>query len=235
MPIQTTKKKAILLAIAGAFAISGIAVPFMQNASAAAAKNEPAICQPDKNHQDRFIKQAATELGVEQQTVKDFLAQGNGPRDLHMALIFSEASGKSLTTVLADKTAAVSWPDLEKKYSLEQNQIRQARENLMIRQIVKFSALDEQSVKNLLKAGYQPHDIAFAGRLANKTHTSVQAVLDKKKINNSWRDVAKDISLTETDLRPGKNDFPFLMMDGPQGSPHHSVTDPPSPDLPPTE
>ncbi len=41
MPIQTTKKKAILLAIAGAFAISGIAVPFMQNASAAAAKNEP--------------------------------------------------------------------------------------------------------------------------------------------------------------------------------------------------
>ena len=235
MSIQTTKKKAILLAIAGAFAISGIAVPFMQNASAAAAKNEPAICQPDKNHQDRFIKQAATELGVEQQTVKDFLAQGNGPRDLHMALIFSEASGKSLTTVLADKTAAVSWPDLEKKYSLEQNQIRQARENLMIRQIIKFSALDEQSVKNLLKAGYQPHDIAFAGRLANKTHTSVQAVLDKKKINNSWRDVAKDIGLTETDLRPEKKEFPFFMMDSPQGSPHHSVTDTPSPDLPPAE
>jgi hypothetical protein len=235
MPIQTTKKKAILLAIAGAFAISGIAVPFMQNASAAAAKNEPAICQPDKNHQDRFIKQAATELGVEQQTVKDFLAQGNGPRDLHMALIFSEASGKSLTTVLADKTAAVSWPDLEKKYSLEQNQIRQARENLMIRQIIKFSALDEQSVKNLLKAGYQPHDIAFAGRLANKTHTSVQAVLDKKKINNSWRDVAKDIGLTETDLRPEKKEFPFFMMDSPHGEPHHSITDTPSPDLPPAE
>ena len=235
MSIQTTKKKAILLAIAGAFAISGIAVPFMQNASAAAAKNEPAICQPDKNHQDRFIKQAATELGVEQQTVKDFLAQGNGPRDLHMALIFSEASGKSLTTVLADKTAAVSWPDLEKKYSIDQNQIRQARENLMIRQIVKFSALDEQSVKNLLKAGYQPHDIAFAGRLANKTHTSVQAVLDKKKINNSWRDVAKEIGLTETDLRPEKKEFPFFMMDGPHGEPHPSITDTPSPDLPPAE
>ena len=234
MSIQTTKKKAILFAMAGAFAIGGIAVPFMQN-TAAAAKNEPAICQPDKNHQDRFIKQAATELGVEQQTIKDFFAQGNGPRDLHMALIFSEASGKSLSAVLADKTAAISWPELEKKYSLDRAQLHQARENLMIRQVVKFSALDEQSVRDLLKDGYQPHDIAFAGKLADKTHTAVQSVLDKKKINNSWRDVAKELGLTETDFRPEKKDFPFFMMDGPQGGSHPSSTEAPASDLPPAE
>lgn len=234
MSIQTTKKKAILFALAGAFAVGGIAVPFMQNASAA-AKNEPTICQPDKSHQDRFIKQAATELGVEQQAVKDFFAQGNGPRDLHMALIFSEASGKSLSTVLADKTAAVSWPELEKKYSLDRSQLHQARENLMIRQVIKFSTLDEQSVRDLIKAGYQPHDIAFAGKLANKTHTSVQSVLDKKKINNSWRDVAKELGLSDSDLRPEKKDFPFFMMDGPQGDLLPSSMEAPTPELPPSE
>ena len=234
MSIQTTKKKAILFALAGAFAVGGVAVPFMQNASAA-AQNEPTICQPDKSHQDRFIKQAAAELGVEQQTVKDFFAQGNGPRDLHMALIFSEASGKSLSTVLADKTAAVSWPELEKKYSLDRTQLHQARENLMIRQVIKFSTLDEQSVRDLIKAGYQPHDIAFAGKLANKTHTSVQSVLDKKKINNSWRDVAKELGLSDADLRPEKKDFPFFMMDGPQGDLHPSSMESPTPELPPSE
>ncbi|MGL5269255.1 MAG: hypothetical protein ACRC7I_01805 [Selenomonadaceae bacterium] len=235
MSIQTTKKKAILLAMAGAFAIGGIAVPFMQNASAAAAKNEPAICQSDKGHQDKFIKQAAAELGVEQQTLKDFFALGNGPRDLHMALIFSEASGKSLRTVLADKTAAVSWPELEKKYSLDRAQLHQAREKLMIRQVVKFSGLDEQSVRDLLQAGYQPHDIAFAGKLANKTHTAVQSVLDKKKINNSWHDVAKELGLTESDLVPEKKDFPFFMMNRPQGEPHPASMESPVPDSPPAE
>lgn len=65
-----------------------------------------------------------------------------------------------------------------------------AREHL-----AKISKLDKAKVQDLLKDGYRPHDIIGAGVLANKSGKNVNSVLNMKKINNRWSDVAKSLGV----------------------------------------
>lgn len=69
--------------------------------------------------------------------------------------------------------------------------------------IAKFAKLDKAKVLSLMENGYRPHDISMAGILADKSKKSVDSVLDMKKINNRWKDVASSLSVTLN-----KEDFP---------------------------
>lgn len=68
--------------------------------------------------------------------------------------------------------------------------------------MAKKGDVDESTALKLLKNGYHPRDIEVAGKLAKETGKDIQKVLDMKKINNRWEDVAKSLGVDESKVRP---------------------------------
>lgn len=62
--------------------------------------------------------------------------------------------------------------------------------------------VDESTALKLLKNGYHPRDIEVAATLAKESGKDIQKVLDMKKINNRWEDVAKSLGVDESKVRP---------------------------------
>ena len=85
--------------------------------------------------------------------------------------------------------------------------------------------VDETTAMNLLKDGYEPWDISCASVLAKASNKDIQSVLDLKKINNRWGDVAAQLGVDSSEQRnsrghgmgqphgPGPR-----MMEGPLGA-----------------
>ena len=73
---------------------------------------------------------------------------------------------------------------------------------LMAKDISKRSNLSEAEVKKLLDNHYHPRDIRIAGRLAKAAGKDVQSVLDMKKLNQRWIDVADELKVDRNLVRP---------------------------------
>ena len=78
--------------------------------------------------------------------------------------------------------------------------------------------VDKDTALKLLRNGYRAQDIECAGLLAKKSGEDIQSVLDKKKINNRWSDVAEQLGVDWKSLRPQAGG-PDKMGHGPQGGP----------------
>lgn len=68
--------------------------------------------------------------------------------------------------------------------------------------MAKKGDVDESTALKLLKNGYHPRDIEVAATLAKESGKDIQKVLDMKKINNRWEDVAKSLGVDESKVRP---------------------------------
>lgn len=218
MNLKATKKKAIILAIAGAFAATGIAAPLMQTVSASAkttTKTEQAQAQPPKMT-DEMAAQAAQKLGIDKQLLIDFQAKGNNIRDLHMAMVVADASQHTLTEVLTAKINGSSWPELCKSYNLDETKLHQIEQDHMAKKLATEISVKEDTIKLLLGNGYQPQDIVMASILADKSNKDIQSVLDLKKINNRWQDVAKTLNVSDADIQASLQKMPHMMPGGPQ-------------------
>lgn len=236
MNLKATKKKAIILAIAGAFAATGIAAPLMQTVSAS-AKTEQAQAQqqvqPPKMT-DEMAAQAAQKLGIDKQLLIDFQAKGNNIRDLHMAMVVADASQHSLTEVITAKISGSSWPELCKSYNLDETKLHQIEQDHMAKKLATEISLSEDTIKGLLGNGYQPQDIVMASILAKKADKDIQAVLDMKKINNHWQDVAKTLNVSDADIQAALQTMPHMMPGGPQ-QPGPGMPPPADAPAPPTD
>jgi len=222
MNLKATKKKAIILAMAGAFAATGIAAPLMQTVSASAkttAKAEQTQAQqqvqPPKMT-DEMATQAAAKLGIDKQLLIDFQNKGNNIRDLHMAMVVADASQHTLTEVLTAKINGSSWPDLCKSYNLDESKLHQIEQDHMAKKLATEISVKEDTIKLLLGNGYQPQDIVMASILADKSNKDIQSVLDLKKINNRWQDVAKNLNVSDSDIQAALQKMPHMMPGGPQ-------------------
>ena len=209
---QKNKKKSIILALTGAFALSAFSLPFMQNVSAAAS--EPAMTMHHREHPgaaDLQIDDLADQLGISREELKTSLANGTRIQDLHMAALIAETSQQSWKDVLASKTAANSWKDVCVQYKVSREDLRKTMEKHMAKRMASKLSLDEQTVSTLLSNGYRPHDIIFASVLSQKTDKDIQSILDMKKINNRWEDVAMDLGLSADDLQKCREDIRTIM------------------------
>lgn len=209
---EKNKKKSIILALTGAFALSAFSLPFMQNVSAAA--NEPAMAMHHREHPGADAWQMddlADQLGISRDELKACLDHGTRIQDLHMAALIAETSHQSWKDILSAKTAANSWKDVCDQYKVSREDLHKTMEKHMAKRMAAKLSLEESTVSNFLNNGYLPHDIVFAAVLSQKTNKDIQNILDMKKINNRWEDVALDLGLSADDLQKCREELRTIM------------------------
>lgn len=204
---KASVKKTIILALTGAFVLTGIAATQLpQSVAQAAAQSFHYRGNHNGNYNQNFnVDIAAQDLadvfGLDKQTILDYNAKGWRFRDLDHASFIAYVSKKSLPDVLNAKTVTNSWRDVSDSFGITWEQSRAAHQSLMSKTLATDLQLDESTVNNLLNDGYRPGDIAMASTISKKADQSFNNVLIMKKINNSWYDVATSLGLSDQEYR----------------------------------
>lgn len=139
-----------------------------------------------------WAKETAAWFEVSEKEILNAIEAGKTREDIDIAAMLAKISGKSFNTVMNMK---VDWADVMKKLNITPQKYGEACREMMVKSIAMSSELSESTVKNLLENHYHPRDIKIAGRLAKASGKDVQEILDSKKINQRWIDVAKQLNV----------------------------------------
>ena len=88
------------------------------------------------------------------------------------------------------KEAVAAGADIIMLDNMTHEQMKEAFCELEARHLSEQSDVDQETALRLVKDGYEGHDIRAAAVLAKESGKDIQSVLDMKKINNHWHDVA---------------------------------------------
>ena len=112
-------------------------------------------------------------------------------RDIMHAAFVAKACGQPFAHVIKLKTADNSWRDVEAMMRVSPEMMRGVWNDIVTDRLVDRLNLERKTVKGLIDDGYKAYDISFAAVIAKLSNSDVKAVLKERKINNTWRDVAK--------------------------------------------
>ena len=216
---KATKKLAALI-LAGAVFTAGT-VDFAAVQAAPAQANERLAagpCRPGRGplNAEQAAKHLAAAFGLDETEIRTVLQEQQiDMRDAGRAAILAKASGKSFADVLAMKTAETSWPAVASALGVTREKVRTVMEEMMADRLEARAGIAKTETARLLKAGYRPGDIEAAGIIARLSSQDIQRVLDQKKINNTWQDVARSLGLKadalKTAIHPGEGAGPGWM------------------------
>ncbi|WP_278833746.1 Tat pathway signal sequence domain protein [Mitsuokella multacida] len=157
--------------------------------------------QPPKMTTDEVAQHIAESFGVDAKQVKSALDEQKDFRDIGRAAMLAKISGKSFADVMALKTDDKDWRDIESSLGVTREKVRQLRIEMTAKDLSRDGVIDEEGALKLLKDGYEPWDISCASILAEATGKDIQSVLDLKKINNRWGDVADQLGVDRKELK----------------------------------
>ena len=193
---MSIKKKILMGLLSGALLLTG----------SQALANPPEMPSQEQNWQEEeakhiggWAKYLSEKYGVDSAQVETALNDGVHIEDVKHAAVLAKLSGKSFSDVLAMK---VDWAQVAEKLGVTREQVKEFYEQERIEHFAKMASIDVKTFSNLLKDGYNPHDIMIAGRIANSVGKNVKNVLEKRKINNTWEDVAKSFGVDLQKLIP---------------------------------
>lgn len=158
-----------------------------------------------RNYQDQLegseqlAKDIAEYYEISEKEVLAALQDKRDFEDIRQAAFLAKASGKSFKQVLSMKS---DWRDVRKNLKVSDEKFESVKQEFFLKELAEKSDLDTATLKKLLEENYHPHDITTAGRLAKVSGREVHAVLDLKKINNTWEDVAEQLGVDKESLRP---------------------------------
>lgn len=197
------KKKLLAGILSGAILLSG-GIAF-NDAQAHAAhfhgNNRPHFEQFDGQHERpqftdeqiaEFSKKVADYYGVNQAEIETALRENTHFGDIKQAATLAKLSGRSFSEVLAMKN---DWHQVAEKLGVTREQFDTFMKDEMLSGLAQKSRLDKNTVQKLLDEGYNPRDISAAGIIASESGKNIKSVLNKRKINNSWADVAKEFNV----------------------------------------
>lgn len=157
--------------------------------------------QPPKMTTDEVAQHIAESFGVDAKQVKSALDEQKDFRDIGRAAMLAKISGKSFADVMALKTDDKDWRDIESSLGVTREKVRQLRIEMTAKDLSRDGVIDEEGALKLLKDGYEPWDISCAAILAKAADKDIQSVLDLKKINNRWGDVADQLGVDRGELQ----------------------------------
>lgn len=244
---KSNKKKTLILALTGAFAITGIGTTYLSQTAFAATADTTQQDQGQMHREhkatpkvmtDEMAQQFATTFNVDKKVLLDYQAKGYTMRDFHQAALIASAGNKSFTEVMNAKTATNSWKDVMDSFSITNEQLQQAAQGFMSKQMSTMLQIDESTVNGLLKDGYQPNDIVMASVLSKQSSKTISNVLNMKKINNTWKDVATSLGIDEATFNQCMTDLKSKMPKSPgmhRGMGNHEAAPAMQEDTTPTE
>ncbi len=196
--MRLVSSKTVIAVALGALLIIGAAAPIFAQAQNDQARQAKVQRQYDPAKAAAHI---ANVYGLDQATVLASLNGGASPRDVNRAAFLAKASGKSFEEVLALKKSDNTWRDVARSIGVTREQMKAARQAMTADRLSAKLGLDHGTVAGLLGQGYKARDIAMAGLLAGNTDKTIGSVLDLKKINNTWRDVAASLGVSDDTLK----------------------------------
>lgn len=150
-------------------------------------------------HRGGWVKYLSEKYGVDSAQIETALNNGTHISDVKFAAVLSKLSGKSFSEVLAMK---FDWFQVAEKLGVTHEQVKEYFENERDEHFAKLAGIDTKTFKALIKDGYNPHDIMIAGKIAQESNKNIKNVLDKRKINNTWEDVAKSFGVDMKKIMP---------------------------------
>lgn len=222
---MTTMKKRIIAGITAGAILAAGGIGTLSVQAAANDGNRDQQCQRTEKQgrmqrphmkvdADKAAEHIARNFGVSQSEVKAAIDKQTDFRDIGQAAMLAQISGKSFRDILALKTDGKGWREIGESLGVSREQIREAMLEMRARRVSQTGNIDVQAALKLMQAGYQDRDIQMAAALAKESSKDIQSVLDMKKINNSWLDVARALGVDMAKLRPAHHG-----QRGPQGGP----------------
>lgn len=191
------KKKILAGLLSGALIFTGAQA--LANPPDPSSDMEKAWQEEAEANIDGWAKHLSEKYGVDSAQVKKALNDGVHVQDVQFAAVLSKLSGKSFSEVLAMK---VDWFQVAEKLGVTHEQLKNFFEQERDEHFAKSAGIDVNTLKSLLKDGYEPHDIAIAGKIAQAAGKDIKSVLKKRTINNSWEDVAKSFGVDMEKIMP---------------------------------
>lgn len=237
--MKLTNRK-LMSFLAGAAIVAGVASPFAGTAYAAeqghpgqppamSGQRPPQFNQgqrPPQFNKDLMAKEMADAFGLKESEIKDSLTRENHPRDIFMAALVAKTSNKSFAEVLKLKQEQNSWQSVEKTLGITAEALKATRDDVSASQMEKRAGIAKDKALALMKDGYRDGDIFMAGILAKETQKSIDEVLSMRKINNTWRDVAKELGVSADKFRPHfQGGMPWNAGEPKEGSAEESMMD----------
>ena len=230
MKMNAMKKKMLAGVVAGALLLGGGLGTMSAQAGAADQNrdNRPHFEKQGQQPQhppvhmnaDEAARHVAETFGVSQAEVKKAIEDKQDFRDIGQAAMYAKITGKSFKDVLALHKDKSDWREIGKSLGVTHAQVREAMLEMRAMHIGQKGLVAQDQALALLKNGYQSRDIMMAAVLAKESGKDIQAVLDMKKINNRWTDVADQLGVDRSKLRPeGARHMGNGPHGGPQGGP----------------
>lgn len=202
--LSTNSRKTIATFVAGAFILAGIASPLIVQA-ASASKERPAHYQCRQQiNPEQAAKRLAADYGLDEALIAKYQKEGKHFKDLRQAAFFAKVSDKSFESVLALKTDKNSWKEVAATLGIDKEKAKAVRQELAARHMAEKYAIDQGDIQALFNQGYHYRDIAMAGLLAKQSGQPIDIIMAKKKVNNTWQDVGREIGI---DLKGLKKDM----------------------------
>ncbi|WP_295631512.1 Tat pathway signal sequence domain protein [uncultured Mitsuokella sp.] len=159
------------------------------------AKGERPDGQMPQMDASEAAKHIAETFGVDESQVKNAIENKKDFRNIGQAAMIAKVSGKSFDEVMALKTDDKNWRDIGESLGVTREKVEEVRQSMTAQHLSQDGDIDESKALSLLKKGYEPRDIECAAALAKASDKDIQSVLDRKKINNRWGDVAKELGV----------------------------------------
>ena len=160
--------------------------------------------QEEKNI-DAWVKDISERYDVDAAQVKQALDDGIFYEEIKHAAVLAKLSGKSFSEVMAMR---VDWKQVAEKLGVTREQLEAFYEQERNEHFAKRAGIDVKTWQSLIKDGYDPRDIMIAGKIAQASNKNIKSVLDKRKINNTWEDVAKSFGVDMKTIMPQPHERP---------------------------
>mgnify|MGYP002419146207 CR=1 FL=1 len=199
------------------------------------AKGERPDGQMPQMDASEAAKHIAETFGVDESQVKNAIENKKDFRDIGQAAMIAKVSGKSFDEVMALKTDDKNWRDIGESLGVTREKVKEVRQSMTAQHLSQDGDIDESKALSLLKKGYEPRDIDCAAALAKASGKDIQSVLDRKKINNRWGDVAKELGVDANVLQKkfhGHGPDGHGPQGGPEGGPEGGMMGGPMMDAP---
>lgn len=197
-------KRNIVAVAAGALILTGAAGLYIVQAYPG-DHGSPAA-QHQRLSPEQRAQKIADRFALDKAQVLSFFEQGKSFRDISKAAFLARASNQSLEDVLALKTTNNNWKDVAQSLGVTREQAKNAGRELTAGRLEKLQIPKETSL-NLMGEGYRARDIAMAYKLAGNTGKSPDEILSMRKINNTWRDVAQTLGVSNETLKQDVQDI----------------------------
>lgn len=156
--------------------------------------------QPPRFSLNDAAARLAKDCNVNADQVVKYCNNGGDFRDACFAAQLAKLSGKSFNDVVNAKTDSNNWGDVATSVGVTREMLDADRRSFEAKRISESGNITEDAALKLLNDGYNGMDIDIAGRIAKAANKDVKDVLEMKKLNNSWRDVAAELNVDEKEI-----------------------------------